>query len=87
MNYTPLHRFILLTLLHEGKSNILYYFYRALLGEKRATRVYFKKLFKGCDLSTYLYYCSLYEKQYYSQFILPNSSKPHLINNRLTGTF
>lgn len=87
MNYTPLHRFILLVLLREGKSNAKYHLYRLVLGKKRAARIYFGKLFEGCDLPTYLYYCSLYEKQYRCKFTLPGSSEPQVNNNRLTGRF
>ena len=85
MNYILLHRFILLVLLQEGKSNIKYRLYRRVVGKKRAARIYFKQLFEGCDLPSYLYYCSLYEKQYHCKFTLSDSSEPQLRGNKLTG--
>lgn len=63
MEYKKLHRFILLVLLCEGKSNVWYLVCRFVFGEKAAIRRYFKILFTGCDNATFMHYLDLYNNE------------------------
>lgn len=64
MDYNQLHEFILFVLLLEGKSNIKYYVYRFIFGDRFAMRKFFRVIFQGCDNSTFLHYCNLFKEKY-----------------------
>lgn len=72
MDYDALFRFLLLSLLLDGKSNVRYRFCCFLLGRKKGTILYFRKLFAQCDLETYLFMCLRYKEIYKEDFMLPS---------------
>jgi len=67
--------FMKMVLLKEGKSNIAFNLSRLLLGRKNAVKLCFKKLFEGCDVSTYLYYCEQFCSECLPQLIKPSVEK------------
>ena len=62
MHKESLYQFILYTLLRERKSNVPFKMEAVLFGKQRASRRWFCKLFKGCDISSFLYLKSQFEK-------------------------
>ena len=54
MHKESFYQFILFVLLREGKSNIPFRIEAMLLGKQYASRHYFKKLFKGCDMPSFM---------------------------------
>lgn len=86
MDYDALFRFLLLSLLLDGKSNMIYRLSCFLLGKRKGTFRYFKKMFAGCDLETYHFICMRYKELYKEDFILPGDYFIQLDDrNILTG--
>jgi len=69
MHKESFYQFILYTLLREGKSNIPFKLKVILLGKRYASRRYFMKLFKGCDIPSFMNLKEEFEKDH-SQYSL-----------------
>ena len=54
MHKDSFYQFILFVLLREGKSNIPFRIEAMLRGNQYASKHYFKKLFKGCDMPSFM---------------------------------
>ena len=63
------YRFILYVLLKEGKSNFFFKLEAILLGKQYASKHYFFKLFRGCDVPSFLYVKKLFEKEVFHDFL------------------
>ncbi len=64
MHKESFYQFILYTLLQEGKSNIPFKIEVLLLGKQLASKHYFIKLYKGCDIPSFFHIKKLFEKEY-----------------------
>lgn len=64
MHKESFYQFILYVLLREEKSNVPFKFEAMLFGKQRASRRYFLKLFKGCDIPSFLHIKELFENEH-----------------------
>ena len=64
MHKESFYQFILYVLLREEKSNVPFKLETMLLGKQRASQRYFLKLFRGCDIPSFLHMKELFEKDY-----------------------
>ena len=64
MHKESFYQFILYTLLRERKSNVPFKMEAALSGKQRASKRWFCKLFRGCDIPSFLYLKSQFERDF-----------------------
>ena len=60
MAHCILKDFILFVLLNEGKSFLAYKFLCFIKGDRIANRLFFKRLFCNCDISSYNHYSDIF---------------------------
>ena len=80
-----LYKFILFAMLHNGKANLPFKAAAMILGKRTACRLYFKRLFGGCDMATFKHIARLYGR--YGHCDIESLLEIQHTGNMLTGSF